>query len=92
MSYKLLYHPAVLKDLRKIPSNTKPKICEAIERKLIEDPISFGKPLRQSLKGHRKLRVSDWRVVYRIEKNNIIILKIGHRREVYEHAVKRIKK
>ena len=50
------------------------------------DPISFGKPLKYSLKGYRRLRVSDYRVVYRIEPQNhtVIIIAIKHRKEVYE--------
>ena len=75
MSYKLLYHPAVVKDLRKIPSDVKLRIQYAIESKLFENPIMAGAPLRQSLKGYRKLRVGDWRVIYRINKNEIIILR-----------------
>jgi len=38
------------------------------------DPIGFGKPLRYSLKGHRRLRVSDYRVVYRIDHDAGIII------------------
>ncbi|MDB4349680.1 type II toxin-antitoxin system RelE/ParE family toxin [Omnitrophica bacterium] len=90
MAYKLLYHPAVLKDLRKVPSDAKSRIREAIETRLLEDPVSRGKPLRQSLKGHRKFRVGDWRVIYRIDRSTIIILKIGHRREVYQDAASRV--
>lgn len=50
------------------------------------DPIGFGKPLRYSLKGHRRLRVSDYRVVYRIEEktNTVLIIAIKHRRDVYD--------
>lgn len=92
VAYRLLYHPAVLKeDLRKIPSDGKSRIKHVIEKRLIEDPVSAGKPLRQSLKGHRKLRVGDWRIIYRIDRKAIIILKIGHRREVYQRVSKRIK-
>lgn len=91
MAYRLLYHPAVLKqDLHKIPADAKSRIRKAIETRLPDDPVLAGKPLRQSLKGHRKLRVGDWRIIYRIDKRDIIILKIGHRREVYQHATKRI--
>jgi len=90
MAYKLLYHPAVLKqDLSKISSDIKSRIKKAIETKLLEDPVLAGKPLRQSLKGHRKLRVGDWRVIYRIDKQDIIILKVGHRKEIYRQATKR---
>jgi mRNA-degrading endonuclease RelE of RelBE toxin-antitoxin system len=47
-------------------------------------PIEFGKPLRYSLKGAR-LRVGDWRLIYKIEPPDVVlVVKIGHRREVYE--------
>ncbi|MDP8263310.1 MAG: type II toxin-antitoxin system RelE/ParE family toxin [Candidatus Ancaeobacter aquaticus] len=88
MDYRLLYHPAGLKeDLTVIPSGIKLMIKNAIEMRLLKDPISFGKPLRQSLKGHRKFRVGDWRVIYRIEKKDIFILKIGHLKDVYQKVV-----
>lgn len=52
------------------------------------DPIGFGKPLRYSLKGHRRLRVSDYRIVYRIEPEikTVIIVAIKHRKDIYEDA------
>lgn len=93
MEYKLLYHPDILKeDLKFIPANRKERIRKAIETRLAKNPILSGQPLRQSLKGHRKLRIGDWRVIYRVEVNSVIILKIGHRREVYEERFKRIKR
>ena len=50
------------------------------------DPIGFGKPLRNSLKGHRRLIVSDYRVVYRIDPQNhtVVIIAIKHRKDVYD--------
>ena len=56
---------------------------KAIEERLMVDPITFGKPLRYSLKGHRRLRVSDYRVVYRIENKSVIIIAIKHRKDIY---------
>lgn len=63
-------------------------IKTAIESRLAVDPIGMGKPLRYSLKGHRRLRVSDYRIVYRIDmlKNTVIIVAIKHRKYVYEDA------
>lgn len=91
MAYKLIYHPDILKyDLPKIPKNIKESIRKAIEERLLNDPIHYGWPLRQSLKGHRKLRVGDYRVIYRISGNEIIILKIGHRKEVYIKVFSRV--
>jgi len=43
------------------------------------EPELYGKPLRRSLKGYRKLRVGDYRVIFRIEKHFIKIFVIQHR-------------
>lgn len=50
------------------------------------DPIKFGKPLRYSLKGDRRLRAGDYRIVYRIEPEiqTVLIVAITHRKDVYE--------
>lgn len=91
MAYTILYHPEVLsKDLLKVPVNIKTRIKAAIESRLARDPVSYGGPLRQSLKGHRKLRVGDFRIIFRIDGDNVIILKIGHRKEVYGKVLWRI--
>ena len=91
MAHKLIYHPDILKyDLPRIPKNIKESIPKAIEGRLLFEPTLFGEPLRQSLKGHRKLRVGDYRVIYRISGREIIILKIGHRKEVYTKIFPRL--
>ena len=51
MQYRLLYHPEVKEDVRDIPANMKTRIQKAIETRLQKDPILYGQPLRQSLKG-----------------------------------------
>ena len=56
---------------------------------VLNDPVRYGEPLRRSLRGYRKLRVGDYRIIYKIEEKNIIVFKIGHRREVYFHVLKR---
>ncbi len=85
MAYTIIYHPDILKeDLSDIPQNSKDIIRRAaIETRLMSEPFLSGEPLRQSLKGHRKLRVGDYRVIYRVEGGKIVVLKIGHRKDVY---------
>ncbi|MBV9576044.1 MAG: type II toxin-antitoxin system RelE/ParE family toxin [Gammaproteobacteria bacterium] len=79
-------HSVVNEDIKALPKNAKRQIQKAIEERLIVDPIGFGKPLRYSLKGHRRLRVGDYRIVYRIEveSNNVLIVAIKHRKDIYE--------
>jgi len=87
MSYTLEYHKDVKKaDLPKIPRNMRDRIRRAIEERLLSDPLSYSIPLRKSLRGYRKLRVGDYRVVFRIQDMAIIILIIGHRKEVYQKS------
>ncbi len=72
-------------DIPSLPKRMKSSIKRSIEERLMVDPVGFGKPLRYSLKGHRRLRVGDYRVVYRIEdeRDVVLIVTIKHRKKVY---------
>jgi len=67
-----------------IPMPYKEQIKRAIRERLAIDPIRLGKPLRFSLQGFRRLRVGDWRVIYKIEGTIVRIVKIANRKDVYE--------
>jgi mRNA interferase RelE/StbE len=84
MAYQIFYHPDIAKDdLPDIPANIRERIKRAIEERLLVDPQQYGEPLRRGLQGYRKLRVGDYRIVYRVDKDKIIVLKIGNRKDVY---------
>ncbi len=88
--YTILYHEEVVKkDIPKLSPAWRAKIRLAIEGKLMTRPDVYGKPLRRSLKNYRKLRVGDYRVVFRIEGEQIRIFAIQHRSMVYKHFSKR---
>ncbi len=76
----------VKKHIPALSSSAKILIKKAIEERLMVDPIGFGKPLQYSLKGLRRLRVSDYRVVYRIEadKSEVLVVAIMHRKKIYD--------
>ncbi len=84
--WNIVYKKSVTKDLRRISNDLKYIIRRAIEEKLITDPLRFGLPLRRNLKGLMKLRVGDYRIIYSIEKETVTVhvIKIGHRKEVYD--------
>lgn len=91
MSFKIIYHELVVKeDIPALSKSMKVRIRKAIEEKLMTFPENFGKPLRRSLKGYRKLRVGDYRVIYRIEELTIKIFLIQHRKLVYQKGSKRL--
>ncbi|MBU0667618.1 type II toxin-antitoxin system RelE/ParE family toxin [Patescibacteria group bacterium] len=91
MSFSIRYHEAVIKeDIPRLSAGIKVRLKGAIEQKLTLNPETYGKPLRKSLKGYRKLRIGDYRVIFRIEKQTVKIFLIQHRSIVYKHAEKRL--
>lgn len=83
--YVIRYNRLVIeRDLRTIDASVWEAVRGAIREKLSHHPEQFGKPLRNVLRGLRVLRVSDWSVVFRIEKNEVLIGGIRHRREGYK--------
>ena len=75
----------VEEDIPALPKTMRERIRQAIETRLTADPIGLGKPLRYSFVGHRRIRVGDYRIVYRldIENHKVIIVLIKHRKDVY---------
>ena len=69
-----------------IPNDKKILIKRAIEERLTVDPVSFGKPLRRSLKKHFRLRLADYRIIYRVNEacKVVTIVAIEHRIDIYK--------
>ncbi|OPY84293.1 MAG: Plasmid stabilization system protein [Syntrophus sp. PtaU1.Bin208] len=91
MTFTLYYHPDVrTEDLPLIDSKTKARIRKAIEDRLQTAPHEYGEPLRKNLKGYWKLRVGDYRVVFKVIESEVWILGIRHRKSVYMDIGSRI--
>jgi mRNA interferase RelE/StbE len=86
MKYSIRYLDIVVsKHIPLLPKTARERIKTAIEDRLSVDPVKYGKPLQYSLKGHRRLRVGDYRVIYRIDNLEVLVLIIAieHRKNVY---------
>ncbi len=91
MTYVLEYHKDVIRqDIPALSGEWRKWIKRAIENRLVVHPELYSKPLRKSLKGYRKLRVGDWRVIFRIQTRMVKILVIKNRSIVYKTVVKRL--
>lgn len=86
--YKVEYTPQVYKTLEKMDKFTKRIIVSWIEKNLVDcdNPRLHGKPLTANRIGQWRYRIGDYRIIAKIEDNKLIILviTIGHRREVYD--------
>lgn len=91
MSYTIEYHIQVQKeDIPGLPKKIKTLIQSRIKDRLLEHPEIYGKPLRKDLKNYRKLRIGDYRIVFKIVGQKIRILTIDHRSRIYQKAVERL--
>ena len=82
--FRITYHPAVgTEDIPALPKTARRQIRRAIEERLMTAPHEYGQPLRKTLKGYWKLRVGEYRVVFRIEENEVIVFAIKYRKDVY---------
>lgn len=85
MSFRILIDARAAKKLEKLPKPIVQKIDQAIVS-LAENPRPWGvKLLRGKFREGWRIRISDYRVLYRIDDvaQEIRIFDIGHRREIY---------
>ncbi len=82
-SYRLTFKKSVTKDFRSISKNDVARILKRLEA-LADDPRPVGS---EKLSGQERFRVRQgvYRIIYEIrdEELVIIVVKVGHRREVY---------
>ena len=84
--YEIKYRSSVEKDLRKLPKNVLPRVVNRIQ-KLSNEPIPSGASKLKGTNNIYRLRQGDYRIVYSLEKNELLILivKVAHRKDVYQN-------
>ncbi len=92
MAFTVKYHPDVREvDLPRINVKMRERIRKAIESRLMTAPQEYGLPLRKSLGGYWKLRVGDYRIVFKVQGEVVYVLGIRHRKKIYEEVPGRIR-
>ena len=74
----------LLTDLNRVPPGMLQRVLKAIARLNEWPEVSGAKPLRGDLVGHYRLRVGDWRVVFRVEGADALVVAVAHRKDIYE--------
>jgi len=78
---KILYKSSVSRDLKLIDPGDRERILHQIGTTL-EDPRS-GEPLHGEFAGLYRLRVGDYRVIYALVGQDVLVLRIRHRGKAY---------
>jgi mRNA interferase RelE/StbE len=88
MNYEIQFSPLAKREIKKLP----PQILERVGLVLDElahDPRPPGVKKLQGLDDTYRVRVGDYRIVYEIQDNLLIVLvlSVAHRREVYRDLI-----
>jgi len=83
LEFRIDYKRSVFNDIKKIDRPVVERIMHDIEFELAKNP-EIGEALTGQFKGLYKYRVGNWRVIYSILSDSILILRIRHRSVVYQ--------
>ena len=82
MAVEICYKASVKKDLKHLDHTAVVRILDAIEKDLAFHP-GKDKPLKGQYEGLFSFQVGEWRAVYSLFGDTILVLRIAHRKEVY---------
>ncbi|MEE9162268.1 MAG: type II toxin-antitoxin system RelE/ParE family toxin [Candidatus Neomarinimicrobiota bacterium] len=82
MAYSIRYKRSVANDLRHLSRKAKGRLLGKVEKALSSEPQRYPQ-LKGDYVGLRRLRVGNYRVIYALTETDVLVLRIGHRREVY---------
>ncbi len=86
MAYSVVYKKSVHRDLKKFSKAEASRILDHIEQELTKKPESCP-ILKGQFAGLRKYRIGDYRVIYALVGTDILVLRIGNRRDVYKGEI-----
>lgn len=86
MAYNIVYKKSIERDLKKIGKAEAAKILDSIESELPQKAESYP-VLKGQFAGLRKYRMGDFQVIFALIGKEFLILRIGHRRDVYKHKI-----
>lgn len=82
MKYQVELKPRAVKDLEHIPKEEGKRIVEKL--KLLEDNLRGDVKRLTDYTPEYRMRVGDYRILFEIEDEKIIVYRIRHRKEAYK--------
>jgi len=78
LRYKIRFKKSVRRDLKKIEKDQVERILTKIEDNLVNNPDTYPS-LTGKFSGLRKFRVGNYRIIYTLLDDTVLILRISHR-------------
>jgi mRNA interferase RelE/StbE len=81
LAYSIAFKKSVTRDLKRIGKQDAKRILDGIDVDLAENPERFP-ALTGQFAGLRKYRVGDYRVIFAVMDDEVLILRVQHRKDV----------
>lgn len=86
MEYHLTH--IALRELSKLPPEVQKRIFKKLDFYTQQiNPLAFADRLTHQAEGQFRFRVGDYRVIFDIEVNKLVVLAVGHRRDIYKKII-----
>jgi mRNA interferase RelE/StbE len=86
LAYNIVYKKSVQRDLKKLSKAEAHRVLTQVEKELSRNAETYP-VLKGQFAGLRKYRVGDYRVIYAILGDDVLVLRIGHRKDVYNKEI-----
>lgn len=80
---RVLLTDSAQKEFAALPLTVRARVVGVFERLRLWPEVSGAKGLTGILSGNFRIRTGDWRVVFRLNDGDVVVWKIGHRKDVY---------
>jgi mRNA interferase RelE/StbE len=81
--YKIILADRAVKDIERLDVATKKRIGEKLKL-FSSDPLNYAKKLINPKIGSYRFRIGNYRVIFDIVDDSIVILRMGHRSSIYK--------
>jgi len=82
VKFNLVYTQRAVRDIRKLEPSVRLRIGKTLFR-FQEDPLKYAERITDAKLGSYRFRIGDYRVIFDLEDVDIVILRVGHRRDIY---------
>jgi mRNA interferase RelE/StbE len=86
LAYNIVYKKSVQRDLKKLSKAEVHRILNQVEEELSKNADTYP-VLKGQFTGLRKYSVGDHRVIHALLGNDVLVLRIDHRKDVYKQEI-----
>jgi len=83
LSYRLVYTQKAVRDIASLDAGVKKRIGITLLR-FTDNPLQYAERLTNTELGGYRFRIGDYRVIFDMVGNDIVVLRAGHRKEIYK--------